>query len=231
MEKKKSVELKIYELLGIKKFRKMAFTLRDALVFPLTIKMSIEERKNFLYNKHTNYTIGKIKNIDNLKDFKLDLLFNGSLHMIILLSFIPDIFELMGGIESVVATVVTSTGIVLNSYCIMLQRYNWIRINQTINKCESREAKQKEEFKKDLRKDYQLLNEYTSNMSLEKYNEKEEMHNYFEEKIENATLEELKKYKSYMEVFIKANEKRYKDSSCYNESYIDSNAPKTKVKR
>lgn len=48
MKKTKNIEMKIYELLGVKVFRKMVFTFRDILLFPLTIKMSKEEKRNFI---------------------------------------------------------------------------------------------------------------------------------------------------------------------------------------
>lgn len=58
MKKSKNIEMRIYELLWFKVFRKMAFGLRDILAFPLTIRMSKEARHNILYKSASNYNLG-----------------------------------------------------------------------------------------------------------------------------------------------------------------------------
>ena len=54
MKKDKPTEMRIYELLGIKTFRKMAFVFRDFIWNIFLLKMSKEERKKFLYHNASN---------------------------------------------------------------------------------------------------------------------------------------------------------------------------------
>ena len=58
-KKENDIELKIYELLGIKTFKKMAFKLRDFVFLLVNFKMPKEERHKFLYEKPSNYIMKK----------------------------------------------------------------------------------------------------------------------------------------------------------------------------
>ncbi len=69
----KNMEMRIYELLGIKIFRKMAFGFCYILLFPKTLKMSKEERKEFykeFHNFRSNYHLGKVKSLEDVRNFK-----------------------------------------------------------------------------------------------------------------------------------------------------------------
>lgn len=59
-KKEKNIELKIYELLGVKTFRNMLFKLLYIFVIPFTHEMTKEERYKFIYNTPTNYTMKKV---------------------------------------------------------------------------------------------------------------------------------------------------------------------------
>lgn len=48
MKNPRNIEMKIYELLGVKVFRKIAFTFRDIIVTPLLITKSKEERTSYI---------------------------------------------------------------------------------------------------------------------------------------------------------------------------------------
>ena len=72
-KKGKNIELKIYELLGVKIFRKMAFGLRDKIWILYTLKMSKEERKDYLYHTASNYNLGKVNSLEDIKKFKKEL--------------------------------------------------------------------------------------------------------------------------------------------------------------
>ena len=89
MSKKKNMELKIYELLGIKTFRKLAFKLRDIFILPFTLKMTKEERQNLLYERPSNYIMKKGNGIKDLQDFKKQLLLNTGIHLWALSVCIP----------------------------------------------------------------------------------------------------------------------------------------------
>lgn len=113
----------------------------------------MEKRYELLYGKHSNYIIGKDGDIlENMKKFKGSLLTNAIIHIICILIAMPSILDIVNGIGSTFLIIQTSLYIILNLYCIMLQRYNHIKINRVIKKLESREVKKKniifEEIKK-----------------------------------------------------------------------------------
>ena len=132
---KLKIEKKIYELLGIKVFRKLVFTLEKFL--------HIKDKK-----KNINYHL-KQKNLSSIQDFKKYLFYNGSIHIrnlirgiiiipIMLLFSINTIF-----IISLIALLIKDL------YCVMLQRYNWIRICETEKKLQAHRERKiaKEEIK------------------------------------------------------------------------------------
>lgn len=129
----------------------MACGLHDVLVFPLTIKMSKEERKDFLYNTTSNYNIGKIKSLEDVKKFKKELFINTGLHLWALSLCLSNFLEIVRGTASLSITIINLIGVGINLYCIMLQRYNCIRINQLIKKMTPQYEKQKEAIKEELR--------------------------------------------------------------------------------
>ena len=66
MKKNKNLEMKIYELLGVKIFRKIVFSLASIISLPKKRKMTKEEWENY-NNKTSNYNIGKVKDLDDVK--------------------------------------------------------------------------------------------------------------------------------------------------------------------
>ena len=65
-----NIEINLYEKLGIKNFRKMVFAFREILCYPITRNMTKEERRQAL-NKHaSNYNLGKVNTIEDVKAFK-----------------------------------------------------------------------------------------------------------------------------------------------------------------
>ena len=53
--------MRIYELLGIKLFKKMVFLFRDIIVFPIIFRIPKKERKKFLNSISSNCNLGKAK--------------------------------------------------------------------------------------------------------------------------------------------------------------------------
>ena len=187
------MELKIYELLGIKKFKKIVFGFCKLIALPFTLLFPKEERKEFLNSiKIFNYNI-KGYSVQNLRQFKKYLLLNALFHVLVLLFCLPTFMKVTGGMTSFLQTITCSTVIVINCYCIMLQRYNQIRINETIKRMLSYEEKQK--IKDKLKEFENLLSEHTYIMIDKKNNEKEIT---FDELLQNITLEDLKKYREYL---------------------------------
>lgn len=196
--KKKNIELRIYESLGIKTFRKMLFKLVYILIIPITYKMTREERYSFIYNTPSNYVMKKGYNLQVLRDFKKLLLFNASVHIYSLLASIPNYISIIKGTIPLFDTIITFLVTTINIYCIMLQRYNQIRINQVIKKYESKEKIKKNELTEELIKEDSLLLDHT--YKIVNKNDKEKTIT-FEELLENATYEQLKQYRKYLSCF------------------------------
>lgn len=133
MKNNKNIEMKIYELLGVRLFRKIAFKLRDMTVAPFAskeIRRKIIKELNSTFN---NYNLGKINSFEDIEKFKKQLKFNTIVHLVSL------IFAIIGVIIGfnytlLLAKIIPMVGTVINTYCIMLQRYNYIRINRLIKK-------------------------------------------------------------------------------------------------
>lgn len=203
MKKNKNIEMRIYELLGVKVFRKMAFGLRDILAFPLTIRMSKEERHDFLYNRASNYNLGKVKSLEDVKKFKKQLFINSGIHVWALSFCLPNFLKVIVGTASLSTAIMNLTCIGINLYCIMLQRYNGIRINQLIEKMTPRYERQKDAIKEELRKDDSLLLEHTYKIVDKK---ERETSITFEDLIANANIEQHKQYREYLAHFQSVNQ-------------------------
>lgn len=208
----KNIELKIYEALGIKTFRKMAFGLYKMVAFPFTIFMSKEERKDF-YNMPNNYNMKKGHGLQDLRDFKKWLLVNACIHIWVLYNCMPAFLNVVSGTASLSTTIFNLSAVGINCYCIMLQRYNHIRINQVIKKMEPREEAKKSELKEELIKEDSLLNEHTYKVVNKRDKEKDIT---FEELLETATYEQLKQYCDYLSYFKAINQMIEEQQSYYS---------------
>ena len=195
--KVKNIELKIYELLGIKVFRKMAFGLYKAIGLPFTIFMSKEARRK-IYSSPSNYNMKKGHGLQDLRDFKKMLLLNTSIHIWALSLCLPHFFKVIAGTASTLATINNLIPIVINLYCIMLKRYNFIRINEVIKKGLPHEEKKKNEITDELKQADSLLAEHTYKIVHKKGKEKSIA---FEELIAKANLSELKYYRKCLKYF------------------------------
>lgn len=199
MKKKEQIEMKIYESLGIKMFRKMAFCLRDILCFPLKLSVKKEERKDFFNNMPSNYNIGKNKDLEHIKKFKGQLLFNALLHLSCLLFLcLPESVKIGMGDANLYQHLIYYLTIGVNSYCIMLQRYNEIRIDDVIERMTPKYEKQKEKIKEDIKESDNKLFDHVYKMVDKKEREKDIS---LDELIESASLEDLKKYRYYIKSF------------------------------
>ena len=117
MKNKKNIELKIYECLGIKQFQKCVFALEKVIHFK-------DKGKNINYHIK-NYSI------DKLEEFKKFLYFNGVIHVrnsigLIVLLILQILFL------NPIVLIYVIPSLIKNIYCVMLQRYNYVRINEVI---------------------------------------------------------------------------------------------------
>ena len=140
MKKSKSLEMHIYELLGIKNFEKLLLNFCEKILYRNKRNMTIEEKRKRIHDVSSNYNIGKVKNLEAMKSFKKKLVFNAIIHFFSILCLAPCLvtlpFESMT-LQSIIIGIMALILNIINIYCIMLQRYNYIRINQIINRMEN----------------------------------------------------------------------------------------------
>ena len=199
-KKENNIELKIYEFLGIKTFRKMAFKLRDFLFLPFTFKMTKEKRHKLFYEEPSNYIMKKGNGIKDLQDFKKQLLINARIHLWFLLTCLPNFLKVIGGTASLSTTIINLSCVAINIYCIMLQRYNHIRINRVIKKMLPREEAKKNKIKEELKKEDSLLDDHTYTIVSKRDKEKNIS---FQGVLDTATYDKLIQYRDYLS-YIKA---------------------------
>lgn len=229
-KKEKNIELKIYELLGIKIFKKMVFKFRDILDWPrMKIgKVSKEKQHEMLYETPNNYIMKKGNGVKDLKDFKIQLLINASIHTCVLAVFTPNFLKIIGGTASLTNAIFDLSCIAVNIYCIMLQRYNHLRINHVIKKMEKRQEPKKSKLKDELIKEDSLLSEHTYKIVNKRDKEKDIT---LEELLENATYEELKKYRDYLAYFKELTLMREEQQSFYTLEETSISVPFEKNKK
>lgn len=113
--KKSSWRMRVYELLGIKTFRKMVFELERMI-----------HKKD--RGRNVNYHIPH-NDLQSLDDFVKYLFYNGSIHVRNIVG-ICAFFAVKGCIGFKVAWYdgIILTLLIKDIYCVMLQRYNYLRI-------------------------------------------------------------------------------------------------------
>lgn len=116
MKRGQKVETKLYELLGIKLFRKAVFRLEK-----------IVHRKD--HGKNTNYHIQN-NSINSVEEFKKYLYYNGTIHTSNLIKGIPLVVLMVLFNMNVISISLISLLLLKDLYCVMLQRYNWIKLSE-----------------------------------------------------------------------------------------------------
>lgn len=142
MEKKKGedLELKIYKALGVKYFRNLAFKLEKLI--------HIKDKK-----KNINYHINDCKDLVSIDKFKKYLYYNGFIHVKNLIFGSAGLALMIILNASVVPVIALSTLLLKDAYCVMLQRYNWIRITRHEEKLKARERKRIDKVKSNIDKE------------------------------------------------------------------------------
>lgn len=203
---KKNIELKIYEFLGVKQFKKLIFIFIKILAFFVALFMTKEKRKKFyyrLYNQPSNYVMDKGHGIQDMRDFKMMLLFNASVHIWSLYIMKSNLFNLINGNVTLFESIIILQVALINCYCIMLQRYNHIRINNVIERMKPHEEIKKNILKEELTKEDSLLNEHNYKI-LNKHDKEKDV--TFEELLNNASYVQLKQYRDYLLYFKEVNQ-------------------------
>ena len=142
MEKKKGedLELKIYKALGVKYFRNLAFKLEKLI--------HIKDKK-----KNINYHINDCKDLVSIDKFKKYLYYNGFIHVKNLIFGSVGLALMIILNASVVPVIALSTLLLKDAYCVMLQRYNWIRITRHEENLKARERKRIDKVKSNIDKE------------------------------------------------------------------------------
>ena len=114
--------MNFYRKIGVLQWKKFVLWLMSLLI------RNPEERKG------TNYYLAGI-NRKSVKDFRKMLLLNGMIHVVGAIFCIQDIASII--IANNIVSISMLYVIILffvNLYCVMLQRYNWLRIKKVLNK-------------------------------------------------------------------------------------------------
>ena len=128
MKERHKVETKINELLGIKKFKKAVFKLEKII-----------HRKD--KGKNINYHVKDSRSKESVNSFKKFLYYNGIIHIKNLLIGIPSITIMALLNIKLIFLIPYAIFLLKDLYCVMLQRYNWIKINEFEEKLNNRQQK------------------------------------------------------------------------------------------
>lgn len=190
---KKNKEMGFYEKLGIKKFRSMVInfyylsTYLSGFLFGR--KTSYKEHKRTAREVPTNYFIGRNINYEKIKKFKIAIYFNSAIHIYALASIIKGIVSL--GIEITLSEIILcSIFAILNVYCLMLQRYIYLKINRTLSIIKNASERQSKESEHVLKETNNKQNEHTYKQS----NQLESLKEY-REFLTNLNSENIEKNK------------------------------------
>ena len=140
MTKKYKIESKIYEFLGIKSFKKAVFKLEKII-----------HKKDG--KKNINYHIKNSINKQSVDDFKKYLYYNGTIHIKNLLFDIPAVILTIVLKFNPLIIIILFLWLIKDLYCVMLQRYNWIKIKYLEKKLEVREERNIEAEEKEIDKE------------------------------------------------------------------------------
>lgn len=178
----KNKEMKLYEKLGVREFRWLAFSLRKVLLYPFTIGMSEKERRNF-FNRPDNYNMGYTRNIKEIGEYKNNLFLNAGIHVFGLLYCIKGFVDH----PYLITVPILALPIAINIYCLMLQRYNYIRIKQFTERIKSRNEKIKQPEEIEPKKELSM-SKNVSNKRLDTIKELKQHRNYLESLRRNSQV-------------------------------------------
>lgn len=178
----KNKEMKLYEKLGVREFRWLAFSLRKVLLYPFTIGMSEKERRNF-FNRPDNYNMGYTRNIKKIGEYKNNLFLNAGIHVFGLLYCIKGFVDH----PYLITVPILALPIAINIYCLMLQRYNYIRIKQFTERIKSRNEKIKQPEEIEPQKELSM-SKNISNKRLDTIKELKQHRNYLESLRRNSQV-------------------------------------------
>ena len=198
MKKINEIEIKLYEKLGVRFFRKLAYGVYYMLKKPIVYsRVKDKDLRKKMLKSPDNYNMKTGNGMQDLRDFKKMLLINASLHIFFLGDTIHDfIFALVNGIPISYAFAFIIP-FLLNGYCIMLQRYNQLRINKVLEKGEKVEARKKVVLCEQIKKE-EFLSKVESYKLLSRKNQ-EEVSITLDDFLNSLSLQDLKFYKESLD--------------------------------
>lgn len=227
-------EMKLYEKLGVKKFRKFVFKVLYIVCLPAAVVLKIPkgELKNQISITPTNYNIGKNINYEKINNFKKMLAFNTIIHVNAFILCGKEIINIVQGNSSLALTVTTLTLTTINTYCIMLQRYNYLKINKTLKKLKPKYDKEKEQLKEEIKESDNKIIEHEYIYTKIGDRKNKEITVNFDTVLNNASLEQLKTYKKELEDFNKYSDRftDYYKEKPYTVSIENTKILKLKIK-
>lgn len=167
MSERHKIEIKLYELLGVKIFKKLVFKLEKI----------IHRKDN---GKNINYHIKNCNSKESVDSFRKYLYYNGFIHIKNIIALIITILSVFIFNTYPMLICLLFILLVKDAYCVMLQRYNWIKLNDFERKLEIREQKQITRKYNDI--DRELLFKSIKNEKIDK----------------KEIVDELKKIKNYL---------------------------------
>lgn len=120
------MEMEFYKKIGVLQWKKFVLWLMSKRI------RNPEKRKG------GNYYLERI-DLNSVRDFKGTLWYNGVIHAFGAICGIIAIIDIIGWIRinnifSIVMLIINIIFFIVNLYCVMLQRYNWLRIKKVLNK-------------------------------------------------------------------------------------------------
>lgn len=172
------IEIKIYKFLGIEKFKRLVFKLENF----------IHRNDNM---KNINYHVINSNSISSVENFKKYLYNNGKIHVRSLINGVIIIgITLILGINPLILTFLGLL-MIKDIYCIMLQRFNWIKIKEFQRKLKEKEERKIIKEKENL--DYEQVKQTATKLNI---NRKEMIEELWKIRAfianELMTIEELK---------------------------------------
>ncbi len=147
-----TLEEKIYEFLGVKYFKKFV------------LSMGKSNRKNSNIPKKNNYFLHELS-IDGINDFKKSgIKYNSIIHIVGLTFCLLSLTTATSTFSIIWRSILTA----VNAYCVMLQRYNNIRLNRIKEKLKEREERIEKIDKGTFENNLKSTNKLDYKMTLDK---------------------------------------------------------------
>ena len=176
--KKNNIELRIYELLGVKVVQKIVL---------LNAKYILRVKKD---NENPGtYFIGKLT-YENMNVYKKGIFANAAIHIVGALFCMYHLFP--------VASTAFVVGTILNLYLVMLQRYNYIKLKRVMNTIKPRYERKREELKNDILETDSKIKEHEYSIMTSK--DKEKVID-IDTIINKSSLDDLKKMSEFLKNF------------------------------